>query len=163
MLSRTETKTYVVCPCCDGNLGSIDHLMGNKVGSTWLWYCDGCGARVKFAMEGNEVVSTEPTGEKSVRTIDFLKHGDIGLIVEGMAFAKDGKVDLDGKEYWYNEHTCPTNYLKNVLAIVDLKTDDYDPHGIFEYVGTTQWNPQVSDWNCSFDFRVYKEMFDGNN
>ena len=33
--------------------------------------------------------------------------------------------------YWYNEHTCPVNYLK-CTGVIDLETGDIDPHGIFK-------------------------------
>jgi hypothetical protein len=53
-------------------------------------------------------------------------------VIEGMYF--NGEFDIDNKRYFYEEHTCPTNYL-GVEMVVDLNDGDTDPHGIFEFVG----------------------------
>jgi hypothetical protein len=43
----------------------------------------------------------------------------------------------DSHRYYYNEGTCPTNYL-GVLKVFDDEGDD-DPHGIFEFVKCDPW------------------------
>ena len=156
-LSRvvTKTSTYALCPCCGGDVGSIDHLTYGQ----YSWYCDGCGNQIAFVLENGQVLSAKSTGDKKIKTLDFLSNGKVGLIVEGMAFVdKSGKCDLDSKEYWYNEHTCPTNYTQNILAVVDLSNGDCDPHGIFEYAGSVGW-VEGADTDCNFDFSNYLGVF----
>jgi hypothetical protein len=51
--------------------------------------------------------------------------------------------DINGKEitpesawqnaqYFYNQHVCPTSYLREVVEISCL--EEADPHGVFEFV-----------------------------
>lgn len=42
--------------------------------------------------------------------------------------------ELAHQKYHYNEHTCPTNYIGDVLKVVDPADGDQDPHGIFKFV-----------------------------
>lgn len=59
---------------------------------------------------------------------------DSFLIVE-----KDEKPEksesLENQQYFYEEHTCPTNWLMKVEEVID-KNGNHDPHGAFKYVGT---------------------------
>ena len=152
-LEITETIKYVLCPCCEKKVGSINHLNTGTYG----WYCDGCGNKVQFIMQNGSVVSSQKTGETKEKTLVFLKSGDIGLVVEGMSFNGEQQND----EYFYNEHTCPTNYLSRVVTIVDLEHNDCDPHGIFEYVTTLPWVEGFDE--CNFNTRPYIENFEYEN
>ena len=42
------------------------------------------------------------------------------------------------EEYFYNEHTCPTNYMTEVVKVISEDGNE-DPHGIFAYVKTEPW------------------------
>jgi hypothetical protein len=53
----------------------------------------------------------------------------VHIIVEALGFQKDNVIDLD-KSYYFNEHTCPWNYLRFNIR----HGDDMDPHGIFQFV-----------------------------
>lgn len=151
-ITETVTTKYVLCPCCNSKLGSINHL----VEGTYAWYCDACGNRIKFKMHQGCVVDSHKTGETKEKTLVFLKRGGIGLIVEGMSFNSE-----NNDEYFYNEHTCPTNYLSCVVAIVDLEHGDPDPHGIFEYVTTLPWVEGFDE--CNFNIKPYIENFEYEN
>ena len=63
-------------------------------------------------------------------------------------------------EYYYNEHTCPTNYMRNVVAVIDLKHQDQDPHGIFEYIATLDYDEKVED--CNYDYTDVIKSFGDN-
>lgn len=46
----------------------------------------------------------------------------------------------ENHKFWYDENTCPMNFLKNIQEVVQLTPDeihkcDEDPHGLFTYVG----------------------------
>lgn len=43
--------------------------------------------------------------------------------------------DPESKSYYYEEHSCPTNYIRVVEIITD---GDSDPHGLFDYVKTVE-------------------------
>lgn len=59
------------------------------------------------------------------------------FIVEGVAHLRH-ETPLDD-EYFYGEHTCPTNFIP-IEAV--YTPDDDDPHGVFEYVRTV-WYPKA--------------------
>ena len=67
-------------------------------------------------------------------TLVLLKRNGIYLVVNGYGNGNDA--------YFYNEHTCPTNYMDCVEAIIYEK--DADPHGVFEWVATID---KPEDWD----------------
>lgn len=130
-----ETKHYVCCPHCGHSKTSVDHLFnedhlsGRSFGP---WYCDECGLSYSGKVVGNEVFVQKEPGRKDISTV-FLKHGNVLLAVEGMYF--DGDLNQEEARFFYNEHTCPTNFLKDVIEVYDISDWSVDPHGIFEFVG----------------------------
>ena len=68
-------------------------------------------------------------------TLVLLKRNGIYLIVNGYG-------DKEHDQYFYNEHTCPTNYMGDVEAVIYEK--DADPHGVFEWVATID---KPEDWD----------------
>ena len=141
--TMTIAKTYVVCPKCGKPAGTVDHLRGYE--HDLMWYCEHCGCRYAFSLtEDGTVTAVVDTGERTDKTVVLLKAGDIVLVVEGTLHTPG---DSSHDAYFYNTHTCPTNYLKSVKAIIDLKNKDTDPHGIFEYVATLPWNAQADECN----------------
>lgn len=144
------TKTHIVCPACNKPAGTIDHFT-NPVSTRW--YCDICGEQYSFTVtkQNNELIVSDLklTGNKKNDCLVLLKNGDIGLVVKGMYF--NNEFDSN-HEYFYNEHTCPVNYLKDIKDVFDLKNKDTDPHGIFEYVRTLPYDDRVDEPN-DHDFK----------
>ena len=140
------TKLHLPCPSCTKPAGTIDHLKGHDVES--MWYCDHCGSQIAFKLK-NGNLQTALTGERVDKTLVLLREDNIGLIVEGMRFLhKDGTNDtsmVENDAYFYDEHTCPTNYMRHVKAVIDLGNADVDPHGIFRYVCTLPWEPSIEE------------------
>lgn len=67
----------------------------------------------------------------------FQRDGSpVYFVVQGLGTLGDGESDLDD-EYFYDEHTCPTNYIP-IEAV--MTPEDDDPHGAFEYVRSV-WMP----------------------
>lgn len=64
--------------------------------------------------------------------------------------------DFESLRYWYEEHTCPTNFLRDVALFIDENRPgqfEDDPHGIFEFVGwcTEEEGLKVFDLGTSFN------------
>lgn len=141
----TKTSKYIQCPHCLKATNSIDHLDGKEISTRW--YCDDCGNQYSFKLsKTGEITELKLTGDRIDKSLVLLKNGDIGLVVEGLVFNGDLS---NNNEYFYNEHTCPTNYMKRVKEVFDLKNDDTDPHGIFEYVKTLPWDSNINECNNS--------------
>lgn len=51
----------------------------------------------------------------------------------------------DGSAYFYDEHSCPTNYIR-VEAV--LTHDDNDPHGVFDHIRTA---PKPAGYDTAAD------------
>lgn len=141
----TYTKTFLVCPhCAHHTNSSIDHLeAGRHFGP---WFCDECGGSFLGVANGADTVLTKHH-ERQTKTLDLLvlepTEKPIYFILDGIQFGEDGN-----KEYLYEEHSCPTNWLRNIrLVSVD---GDIDPHGFMEFVrhvpaGTMPDDPNDED------------------
>ncbi len=146
MNTVVKTTTHIVCPSCNQPDKSVDHLKGQRVDT--MWYCDHCGKRYEFTVLPDLTVKElKATGEYLEKAIVLLRNGSVGLVVEGMTFHCPGKRDDHSHDYFYNEHTCPTNYMRYVCAVVDLEAKDTDPHGIFQYVTTLPWDEKAKECN----------------
>lgn len=143
-MTVSETKIYAVCPHCSERASAVCHLKaGEKAGA---WRCKSCGGWYQPAAnkDGSGYLVKKLDRPKDHRTLVFLRRGDVLLVVHRLAEVAhgcttyEGKLDQSGQAYFYNEHTCPTNYLSDVVAVVDLKTNDPDPHGVFEFEGAIE-------------------------
>jgi len=128
----SKTKQYVACPHCGDDTHSISHLLGENT-TFGSWYCDSCGHSFGGKIENGRVFIKKEDKTK-YKNFVILRHDKVILVVEGMHF--EPKINYDTQRYLYDEHTCPTNYMKHVKIVMDLETLDTDPHGIFEYVTT---------------------------
>ena len=152
-----ETKTYVHCPECGDECSSVDHIME---GFKSKWYCDNCGVRYIIRMKNN-TIEVEATEERKIQTFVFLKSNDIGLIVKGMRFEPsiaDGS-EYESNQHYYDQGTCPTNYLSEVLAVVDLGNGDCDPHGIFKFKGVKDFPADFNEGDCNYDYSRFLDFF----
>jgi ribosomal protein L37AE/L43A len=129
-----EVKHYVECPHCRKSKSRIDHLFDEteKEISWGIWYCDECGGGYKGIIKGRDVF-LEKVNERMDKSIVFLRNDNLLLAVKGMYF--NGELSAEDERYYYEQHTCPTNYLQNVEMVINLADGDTDPHGIFKYVG----------------------------
>ena len=127
----SETKRYVTCPDCSGRLGGIDHLLGRAF--TTRWSCDDCGKYwgLQFSVDGSlEVsVSNEPPLISKLMVLEMPPQSKPVTVVLRVRTGSD--YNDDQHEYFYNDHTCTTNWLRDVARIVIDGEDD--PHGLFGF------------------------------
>ena len=155
----TYAKRYFRCLACEKGEMSIEHLIDSPQKLSWgPWYCSECGMGHK-GTAGEGSVDAELAGGRKEDALVLLKldpgAGTVYLTVRSPRFLSnrtslEGKAQYDdGDRYYYNEHTCPTNYLRNVVEILQVLPDgtsSADPHGIFEYQGTAPpYDEEVSD------------------
>lgn len=145
------TQHYVACPWCGKNTEStIDHLLDNE-DTQVRWYCHACGEKIAIRFKAGKVFVGKVPGAKLCNSLVLLRHGDIALVVKGLKFQENLAGD---SSYYYNEHTCPTNYMRDVKVIINLRTGETDPHGIFKYVKEVPYDPAIEE--CISDDRLAK-------
>lgn len=144
---QTRSYGFVTCPHCNKGEHRVDHC---KPGFSSSWYCDECGGRFHIELHSETKFLLTPLAEKKIKTLVTLESaGPVRLLVEGMSFTRaDGT--SDGKEesraqYFYDEHTCPTNFLGDVVKVIDPADGDDDPHGIFAFVKVEPWRDVEND------------------
>ena len=118
------------CAAC-GEYSFKYHPDSHRGSTSFRWVCDECRAEMSLVFsDGGQSVEQTPTGRRCERTVALLamrNNPRFMLIRKGLAW--DG--DLSSKQFFYEEHTCPSNLLKSEEIIAD---GEVDPHGIFELV-----------------------------
>lgn len=164
----TTVKTQVICPHCLKPASTVDHLpgmLGDMIGyalrvkeplpteiEVGSWMCEECGGHYYTKcsqVAGGFVYSTRKCGDaKGYRTYVLMNYKGAALLIKAWHYNHNGKeepFDPMGNEYYYNQHTCPTNWL-GVEAVIDTQQICTDPHGLFQYMGTRR----VSDFFDAF-------------
>jgi hypothetical protein len=76
--------------------------------------------------------SDHPAHKDICKTLVLLSIGKIYFVVEGLCKSTSDYDELQkSEEYFYNEHTCPTNFIP-ILMIAH--NGDLDPHGLFRFI-----------------------------
>jgi ribosomal protein L37AE/L43A len=135
-----KADLFIACPICGKGDFEVSHL---KPGAKWgPWFCRHCNGSFYGENRYDGTVAVQITDERRVLTDVTLKStGPVTLVVKGTRYyggrwgnpTNDENRTLD--EYRYNEGTCPTNYLADVIRVID-ETGEEDPHGVFAYVRT---------------------------
>lgn len=79
---------------------------------------------------------TNPVHGDMRKTLVLLKidgrDGPIYFVVEGLSTWPTTLPELlEQARYFYEEHTCPTNFIRVPMI---SEAGDHDPHGVFEFV-----------------------------
>lgn len=89
---------------------------------------------------------------KHYKTLNLLvippRDKPVYFVVEGIAAV--GDPPGEGKDYFYEEHSCPTNYVECEAIIYE---GDEDPHGVFQFVravAAPDDGPDLGEWRDIF-------------
>lgn len=128
------TKRFVRCLKCGEGEFSVEHLFRENFAKAGPWYCDLCGEGHDFELRGGDL-DVSLAGKTKRKTTVLLRlppqAEPIYFLVHGMAFSSSKKEDLySNARYFYEEHTCATNWLKDVQCV--LAHGSADPHGLAE-------------------------------
>lgn len=147
------TTRSFVCPHCNNHKFNYEHLCQQEVAGEWRWFCNNCGSEISFSL--NEQLELEVTNIKVAKHPKALvllrlepNDGDslkkpLYLIISTLNYrhTEDLAEYADQQAYYYNEHTCPSNFLGGNTVIYG---NDDDPHGIFQFVEAI-WMPEGFD------------------
>ena len=161
-----RTKTYAVCPACGADAGCVDHLLGQSLDTSWYCDSCGERYGLKFSTDGTVEITKVPGRKVTTIDVLVLKPQlkPVYFIVEGMRLEYEATVgdklrrgvqkikgepiddkittpttadELDHKQFFYESHSCPTNWLDPAMVYYD---GDSDPHGLIEFVTTRDEN-----------------------
>ena len=119
------TQTYALCPHCGKTGSTIDHAE-----LEWFppWCCNHCGEwyqarKIQGCFEVRKAIPRMGIWD-CVRHPDYwliLKCGDLVVIIKSSHSPPKGTETkeewLGHLEYYYEEHTCPTNFIRGVDEI----------------------------------------------
>jgi hypothetical protein len=132
----TQAKLFASCPCCEDGEWPVGHL---KTGTQTTWVCDCCQSEVRIHRIDEFEVDAEPTGRKATPVTITLESATEPKITVRLNTWKyphsqnDSPADYAAhQQYYYNEHTCPTNWTSEIAEMIFK--DDHDPHGVFQFV-----------------------------
>ena len=150
-ICKRESLHYK-CPNCGDFSKSLTHIeVGQSFGP---WYCDDCGRGYYGKRITHTEVDLKSCAGKLIKTLVLLRNDDeldlarfessdldltgykpVFAIVEGIHVIDNDSKELDfsGDQYFYDEHSCPTNFMRIECFI---QGDDADPHGIWRWVET---------------------------
>lgn len=148
----TERKYFIRCQNCTfPERHYVDHLMSEATEeaprSFGPWVCRGCNFMLngRVAVVGDDVIveaesvpntrsTRHATGLVLLRSDHSASQEPIYLVVKDRYVEVDVPMEeaAEHRRYWYNEHTCLTNWTDKIIAVI-MGGDD-DPHGAFQYV-----------------------------
>lgn len=150
------TQSFIKCPACENGEHRIDHLFesAKKQGSVSFgpWNCHHCFKAFGGKVYADQTVLVEVVEDRArfVPTYVHLKSNHkekpIHLVLRTRLMEKSVKDqragDSSNLQYYFDEGTCPTNYLRDVVLIAE--GGDFDPHGVFSFVDAFTESDAVS-------------------
>jgi hypothetical protein len=140
MRPELKTKRYFPCPACGEHEFAVEHLLGDGPWGVTAeypkrtagpWYCDNCGAGWRLTYDASGV-DVEPHTERKVTEYVILvlppQTEPVRFKVKHFRFTPE--IDENRARYFFEEHTCAVNWLRDVEE-VSIGTDD-DPHGLWK-------------------------------
>lgn len=137
MTPEIKTIRYFTCPNGCAHQFSVEHLfaaLAPEPGRTRMagpWHCDDCGQGWRITYDATSLVDVSPAGDcKRTHWVTLElppQSSPVRFRVRGVRFTES--IDVESERYFYEEHTCPTNWLRNVDR-VEIDGEE-DPHGLW--------------------------------
>jgi hypothetical protein len=133
-----KTKRLFTCPNGCAHEFVVEHILreeNREPRTAGPWYCDDCGQgwRITYSRDGIDVTAAQPDGKKHPQWVILElppQSEPVRFKVRGQRFSST--IDEDRVRYFYEEHTCPTNWLRDVDEVSIGGSDD--PHGLWRLV-----------------------------
>jgi hypothetical protein len=136
-----EVQLFLVCPNCKESKSRFDHIrIGESAGP---WACDYCHWYYRFVRVNETEIEIELTVRRETPVTVTLRSQTDPPITLKLHTWKYAHSQNDSPEeyaaqskYFYNEHTCPTNWTREIQQIIF--EGNRDPHGVFEFVSVEE-------------------------
>lgn len=154
MIVQAKVRLFIPCPSCLKGSWRADQL---SIGQVTSWCCDECHTQSQITRTDLNEFETIPTGKKETPVTVTLRSVTTPPITVKLntwkyAHSQDDSPEdyIEHERYFYNEHTCPTNWTRQIEQIEF--EGDRDPHGVFEFVSVEDGH-FVDQNDMSFDAR----------
>lgn len=138
MTPEVKTTRYFTCPNGCAYKFTVEHLFTDMQDrQAGPWYCEECGQAWNPCVRAG-VLHVEPARQSKRDRWVILElippAQPLRFKVKGARYFRDGKHEGsdDSTRYLYEEHTCPTNWMKEVTEV--YLGDESDPHGLCRVV-----------------------------
>lgn len=147
------TTVECKCPLCGKHKWTVSHLFNDAAKREEgfypvMWDCKNCNAKFDIRVFADKHVEMSQSGvneDPFIPAIVLLRStmvGADGKPIYAVVNTRSFKSSLEQEKaeacsshmhYYYTESTCPTNWFRDVIALV--QDGDPDPHGCFEFIG----------------------------
>lgn len=156
--AKLITRNYLSCPKCGQRGYCVDHRVKPGESTTWTEDCDACDQKFQYTLSADGLLTYEERPQDRIGMLCLLEYHNnkvpLRLVVKSKAYKHNGDYDFD-KSYYFEEHTCPTNFF-DVVVICDA--GDLDPHGVFQLVRSIRIDEALVQLGVTYD-----QLFDCNN
>lgn len=166
MIVQAKVQLHIPCPSCLDGKWRADQL---AIGQSTVWSCQECHNEASIKRINENDFETTSRGRKDTPvtvTLQSITEPRITLKLNTWKYAHSQNDSLEDYEshqrYFYDEHTCPTNWTRDIVEIIFQS--DHDPHGVFEFVSIEDGHmidnpygdgmvlessiPKTDDWKC---------------
>lgn len=136
MIVPAKVQLHIPCPKCLEGGWRADQL---TIGQETAWTCNHCHYESRIKRVAEFDYRTDVTGRKEtpvVVTLQSITEPKIVLKLNTWRYThsqNDTQEEYAShQQYFYDEHTCPTNWTRDIVQVIFQ--GDRDPHGVFEFV-----------------------------
>jgi hypothetical protein len=136
MIVQAKVQLHVPCPGCLNGKHRADQL---SIEQSTRWTCNECHLEFNIKRISEYYFETGLTGRKETPitvTLQSITEPKITLKLNTWKYAHSQDMSeedfRENSRYFYDEHTCPTNWVHEIEQIEF--NGDTDPHGVFEFV-----------------------------
>jgi hypothetical protein len=141
-----------LCPACERHEFLVEHLFSEASDARGIrtagpWQCEECDATWNIAAYKDGSIEVTAAPQRSWHNwviLELAGQGNavIRLLAPGLVLDRETPLEEQHElnRHFYEEHTCPMNYLQRATVVALGARDrpnefgDSDPHGLFRYV-----------------------------
>jgi ribosomal protein L37AE/L43A len=162
---------FAVCPWCgEESGGRVDHLYDRPNTSFGPWFCEKCSRAFKgVAHAPGDVTITKDEKNTTSWTRQMVllkfdgKDGPVFFVMDHKRYhtgePKTEAEHQDSQRYFFEEHSCPTNWLRDCVAVIE--DGDTDPHGFLDFVRAVEVPEDFSEHDDEKWALLFPEAFGG--
>jgi hypothetical protein len=172
----TASRVFCKCPLCEQHEFGVSHLFHDAAKSEKgfyevHWSCSQCHAKFDIRIFADRHVEFSQSGvneDPFIESVVLLRSNTgtdahpIYAVVRTRSFKKSleeekAEPGSSAMHFYYTENTCPTNWFRDTVALI--QDGDDDPHGCFEFLAARSEAEVIAalKLNSGVDMQQYDE------